>query len=162
MPCTALTWLPASITTTSAGYDCYSGLAAVVTAGSQQPAAEPFEGLVTSHNLGSTQKCDGTHQIILTKVDDLWYLCDVGFGGQGLVAPVLLRAYDDVDAAHNPTQQQPPADWLEAHGEYLQAGTRFRLRRGVLGSAELLSAAAVATHPEKDSFVGYYLQVCVC
>jgi hypothetical protein len=72
--------------------------------------------------------------------------------------PLLLRAYDDVDAS-GPTQQPPPLAWLAAQGESSQGGTRYRLRRGVTGSAELLSTADALTHPEKDSFVGWYLQV---
>jgi hypothetical protein len=32
----------------------------------------------------------------------------------------------------------------------------------VMGSAEPLASADVARHPERDSFVGWYLQVRVC
>ncbi|KAF6255321.1 hypothetical protein COO60DRAFT_1462259 [Scenedesmus sp. NREL 46B-D3] len=44
------------------GFDCYQGMASVVLAGSLQPAEQPFEGLVTSKNLGDTITCMGTHQ----------------------------------------------------------------------------------------------------
>jgi arylamine N-acetyltransferase len=142
-----------------AGYSGYAGLAAMVVDGTLQPASEPFTGLVGSDNLGSTQHCFGSHYIAFVKVDGRTYLCDVGAGPKCLVEPVLLRAYDDTDSS-GPSRQPPPADWLAAHGEYQQCGMRFRLRRGIMGSAEPLSTAAAMTHPERDSFVGYYLQVC--
>lgn len=130
----------------------------MVVEGTLQPAAEPLKGLVSSEDLGSTQQCFGSHFIALVIVDGHTYLCDVAAGPKGLAEPILLRAYDDVDSS-GPTQQPPPADWLAAHGEYEQYGMRFRLRRGIMGSAEPLSTAAAMTHPEWDSFVGYYLQV---
>jgi hypothetical protein len=126
--------------------------------GAVQPASQPFQGLPSSGNLGSTQDCFGSHQIIFVTVDGLTYLCDVGAGDKCLQEPVLLRAYDDVDST-GPSHQQPPAEWLATQGESQQAGMRYRIRRGVMGSAEPLSAAAAATHPELESFVGYYLQV---
>lgn len=49
-------------------------------------------------------------------------------------------------------------DDAKAPGDSVQAGTRFRLRRGVLGSAEQLSAAQAMDHPEALSHVGWYLQ----
>lgn len=91
------------------------------------------------------------------------YLCDVGAGGKCIVEPILLRAYDDVDSSSDGGwQPPPPADWLSAKGEYRQYGMRYRLRRGVMGSAEPLAVADVASHPERDSWVGWYLQVCMC
>jgi hypothetical protein len=130
----------------------------MVVDGTLQPASEPVTGLVSSDNLGSTQQCFGSHYIAFVKVDGCTYLCDVGAGPKCLVEPVLLRAYDDTDSS-GPSGQPPPADWLAAHGEYQQCGMRFRLRRGIMGSAEPLSTEAAMTHPERDSFVGYYLQV---
>ena len=130
----------------------------MVTDGSLQPAAQPPQGLVSSDNPGRTQDCFGSHQIVIVTVDGHKYLCDVGAGPKCLMEPVLLRAYDDVDQ-HGPTQQQPPADWLAAQGVYQQCGMTYRIRRGIFGSAEPLSTAEALSHPERDSFVGYYLQV---
>jgi hypothetical protein len=96
--------------------------------------------------------------VILTQVDGLWYLCDVGFGGHGIVEPLLLRAFDDLDS-NGPAGQAPPADWRAAGGEFEQLGARYRLRWGVMGSTEPLPAAAVNSHPERHSFVGFYMQV---
>lgn len=45
------------------GFDCYQGMASVVTAGSLKPASKPLEGLVTSKNLGSTVDVMGSHQV---------------------------------------------------------------------------------------------------
>jgi hypothetical protein len=45
------------------GFDCYQGMASVVLADSFKPAEQPFEGLVTSKNLGDTITCMGTHQV---------------------------------------------------------------------------------------------------
>jgi hypothetical protein len=45
------------------GFDCYQGMASVVLADSFTPAQQPFEGLVTSKNLGDTITCMGTHQV---------------------------------------------------------------------------------------------------
>jgi len=143
----------------SAGYNCYAGLAAMVVEGTLNPATEPLQGLVSSQNLGSTQTCFGSHQIVLVTVEGATYLCDVGAGPKCLVEPVLLRAYDDTDD-QGPCRQQPPPGWLAAGGESQQAGMRYRIRRGIMGSAEPLSTAAALAHPERESFVGYYLQVC--
>lgn len=132
----------------------------MVVDGTLQPASQPLEGLVSSDNLGSTQQCFGSHFIALVSVKGHTYLCDVGAGPKGLAEPLLLRAYDDTDSSSSsPTQQLPPADWLNQQGESQQYGLRYRLRRGIMGSAEPLSAPAALTHPERDSFVGYYLQV---
>jgi len=81
-------------------------------------------------------------QIVLVRFDngDL-YLADTGFGGQGLLEPVLVKAYDDGGS--------------ESH----QAGLRYRIRRGLAGSAELLPAAAVDSRPDRDAYIGWYLQV---
>lgn len=131
----------------------------MVVDGTLKPATEPLQGLVSSQNLGSTQTCFGAHQIVLVTVEGATYLCDVGAGPKCLVEPVLLRAYDDTDD-QGPSRQQPPQDWLAAGGESQQAGMRYRIRRGIMGSAQPLSTAAALVHPERESFVGYYLQVC--
>lgn len=159
------------------GFDCYQGLASVVVQGSLRPAKTPFEGLVTSKNLGATIDVVGSHQIIFTCVNGAWYLCDVGFGGMGILEPLLLRAYDEPQedsSSHNssPDVQQQQQDWellpgaaaaatAGCPGESHQSGSRFRLRRGVIGSAELLPADQAAGHPEALSHVGWYLQCCV-
>lgn len=130
----------------------------MVVDGTLQPPSSPLEGQVSSQNLGSTQRCFGAHQIIFVKMDGHTYLCDCGAGPKCLAEPVLLRAYDDVNA-DGPQQQPPPADWLAANGESEQYRMRYRIRRGIMGSAEPLSTAEALVHPERDSFVGYYLQV---
>lgn len=133
----------------------------MVVEGTLQPASQPLEGVVSSDNLGSTQQCFGSHFIALVSIEGHTYLCDVGAGPKGLAEPMLLQAYDDTDSSSSssPTQQPPPADWLDQQGESQQYGLRYRLRRGIMGSAEPLSTAAALTHRERDSFVGYYLQV---
>ncbi|KAI8467987.1 MAG: hypothetical protein J3K34DRAFT_428644 [Monoraphidium minutum] len=123
------------------GYDCWDGVGHVVTAGSLQQRPPPAGGVPTFRDPGSTIDVRGLHRIVMMRIDgDIW-LADVGFGGQGLLEPVQVRAYDD------------------GGKEWAQAGTRYRLRRGVMGSAELLPAAMADTHPEAASHVGWYLQV---
>lgn len=130
----------------------------MVVDGTLKPAETPLQGLVTSQNLGSTQQCFGSHQVLIVTIDGQRYLCDAGAGPKCLAEPVLIRAHDDVDSS-GPSQREPPADWLSAGGEYPQFGMRYRIRFGIVGSAEPLPSTAVLKHPERDSFVGYYLQV---
>lgn len=161
------------------GFHCYQGMASVVLQGSFKPAAKPFEGLVTSTNLGDTINCMGTHQIIFACVDGAWHLCDVGFGGLGIAEPIHLQAYDEAaatngtgDSSEGAQQQEAPEPWgvlpgaaaaaaAGCPGESHQCGSRFRLRRGVIGSAQLLPADQAASHPEALSHVGWYLQCLV-
>jgi arylamine N-acetyltransferase len=116
-------------------------------------------------------------QIIFTCVAGAWYLCDVGFGGMGIAEPMLLQAYDVVASSSssgnglqtNGQLQQQAEPWTVlpgaaaaaaagCPGESHQCGSRFRLRRGVINSAEHLPADQVASHPEVLSHVGWYLQ----
>jgi arylamine N-acetyltransferase len=117
-------------------------------------------------------------QIIFTCVDGAWHLCDVGFGGLGIAEPIFLQAYDEAAAAAANTiaangeqqqQQQQAEPWAVlpgaaaaaaagCPGESHQCGSRFRLRRGVINSAQHLPADQAASHPEALSHVGWYLQ----
>lgn len=74
------------------GFNCYLSLARVVQKGSQQPPTGPFQGLPSSNNKGRTLSLTpSSHLVIFTSVGNEIYLCDVGFGGQGLLEPVLLK-----------------------------------------------------------------------
>eukprot|EP00775_Hariotina_reticulata_P012221 gene12221-12359_t len=124
------------------GFTAYEAFASVVKAGSCKAAEQPLADRLPTYQLpGATQDLPGIHMVVLVRFDngDL-YLADTGFGGQGLLEPVLVQAYDDGGA--------------ESH----QAGLRYRLRRGLAGSAELLPAAAVDSHPDRDAYIGWYLQ----
>lgn len=130
------------------GFHCYQGLAHIVRPGTSRPPEQPFSGIVSSTNMGTTVEVLSTHQVIHVRADGDWHLCDVGFGSQGLMEPLLLRAHDA------PGGDAEPA-WVGGH----QAGVDYRLRWGVLGSAEHLSSADAASHPEAASHLCYYLQI---
>lgn len=145
------------------GFQCYTGMAMVVSGGPHPPEAPLAGGLPSSTNLGTRLDCFGTHQIIFVTVGGGVYLVDVGFGGQGLLEPILLAAYDDAgqhgDAAREVLPGEADARAAGCAGESHQGGSRFRLRRGVVGSAEPLACDQAESHPERDSFVCWYLQI---
>lgn len=101
----------------------------------------------------------------------LLWLADVGFGGQGLLEPLPVVAFDDQQGVSAAAAAYADAfgsaaggGWCPAAGESAQAGGRFRLRRGVMGSAEPLPAAAAACHPEAESHVSPFavvVKVCI-
>jgi N-hydroxyarylamine O-acetyltransferase len=150
----------------SLGYDCYEDSARVVRQGTLVPPKDPFQGLVSSRNMGATFTMTArSHRVVLTQLGGQVYLCDAGFGGQGLLEPMLLQSYDEAQdlssSSHGSaatTTAAAAAGPLAQPGVSQQAGTSYRLRRGIVGSAELLPSHLVPSHPELHSYVGWYLQ----
>ena len=164
----------------SMGYKLFAGAARVVRAGTLKPCAN-FSGLVSSENLGSTHVLTNrSHRIVFVQLEGRTWLCDVGFGGQGLLEPVLLQAYDASEPSSSSSSSGTVHPALQSrskgHHEHdsaaaaaaavaaavsHQAGTSYRLRYGVLGSAEHLPASQALNHPEVLSHVGFYLQTLI-
>jgi N-hydroxyarylamine O-acetyltransferase len=157
----------------SLGYDCYEDSARVVRQGTLVSPSSPFQGLVSSRNMGATFTMTArSHRVVLTQLGGQVYLCDAGFGGQGLLEPMLLQAYDETNSgigggsssnglsttAEAAAAAAAGGDVSAEAGVSHQAGTSYRLRRGIVGSAELLPSHLVPTHPELHSHVGWYLQ----
>jgi arylamine N-acetyltransferase len=161
----------------SMGYKLFEGAARVVRAGTLKPCPN-FAGLVSSDNLGSTHfLTNRSHRIVFVQLEGRTWLCDVGFGGQGLLEPVLLQAYDASEPASSSSSafSGQTVESTTGHNEHAssttaaaagaaishQAGTSYRLRYGILGSAEHLPASKASTHPEALSHVGFYLQTLI-
>ena len=80
----------------SLGFNVYEGLARVVKDAVARPSNN-FHGIVSSQNPGRTHALTHrTHRIIFAEFDGETWLCDVGYGGMGMMEPVLVRAYDDL------------------------------------------------------------------
>jgi len=83
----------------SLGFNVYEGLARVVKDAVARPSSN-FQGIVSSQNPGRTHALTHrTHRIIFAEFGGETWLCDVGYGGMGMMEPVLVRAYDDLPSA---------------------------------------------------------------